>query len=116
MDRGFCTTGLWKYSRHPNFAAEQSIWVILYAWGCYQSQTYYNWTAGGMISYLLVFQGSTPITEYISSSKYPEYAQYKKKVGRFLPSIFGGWNEAQAEQTAAKANASNEKKGASKKS
>lgn len=25
--RGFVTRGLWRYSRHPNFACEQSFWV-----------------------------------------------------------------------------------------
>ena len=25
--RGFCTRGLWSWSRHPNFLAEQSFWV-----------------------------------------------------------------------------------------
>lgn len=25
--RGFITRGLWRYSRHPNFACEQSFWV-----------------------------------------------------------------------------------------
>ena len=51
-----------------------------------------------MISYSLVFQGSTPITEWISGSKYPEYALYKERVGRFLPSLGKGWDEDEMEQ------------------
>ena len=27
--RGFVTRGLWRYSRHPNFACEQSFWVCV---------------------------------------------------------------------------------------
>ena len=26
-ERGFCTKGLWAFSRHPNFACEQAFWV-----------------------------------------------------------------------------------------
>lgn len=55
-----------------------------------------------MISYLLVFQGSTPITEWISGSKYPEYKQYKKRVGRFLPSLGYRWNEEEMAQLGTK--------------
>jgi len=29
--RGFVTSGLWAYSRHPNFACEQFTWWVLYA-------------------------------------------------------------------------------------
>ena len=103
MDRGFVTTGLWRWSRHPNFAAEQTIWVVLYAWACYQTSTYYNWTCAGMIAYLLVFQGSTPITEWVSSSKYPEYKLYQERVGRFLPSFGKGWDEEEMKELAPKA-------------
>lgn len=85
LDRGFNTTGLWAYSRHPNFAAEQSVWVTLYAWSVWSSKTYYNWTIAGAISYLLLFQGSTWLTELISARKYPEYTKYQKVVGKFLP-------------------------------
>lgn len=101
MDRGFNTTGLWKWSRHPNFAAEQTIWVVLYAWGCYSTGTYYNWTFAGMISYLLVFAGSTPITEWISSGKYPEYQLYQRWVGKFLP-LGPGWKEDEAQKVGPK--------------
>jgi len=30
LRRGFCTQGLWAWSRHPNFACEQTTWFILY--------------------------------------------------------------------------------------
>ena len=102
MDRGFNTSGLWRFSRHPNFAAEQTIWVILYIWGCYRSGTYLNWTVCGMVSYLLVFQGSTPITEFISEGKYPEYKFYQQRVGRFLPNLGKGWDESEMEKLAPK--------------
>lgn len=100
MDRGFNTTGLWRYSRHPNFAAEQAIWVILYLWGCVSAGgVWWNWTAAGVIGYLGVFAGSTPITEWISQGKYPEYKVYKERVGRFVPSLFFGksWDEKEME-------------------
>ncbi|GAA5829032.1 hypothetical protein JCM3766R1_003911 [Sporobolomyces carnicolor] len=31
IERGFVTGGLWSWSRHPNFACEQTTWYILYA-------------------------------------------------------------------------------------
>ncbi|KAF2149743.1 DUF1295-domain-containing protein [Myriangium duriaei CBS 260.36] len=89
LDRGFNTLGLWQYSRHPNFAAEQAIWAVIYEWGCFQSGSIVNWTAFGAFFYLAVFQGSTPITENISSQKYPEYKEYKRYVGRFVPKLLG---------------------------
>ncbi|KAF7187422.1 Uncharacterized protein HII31_11311 [Pseudocercospora fuligena] len=99
MDRGFVTTGLWKYSRHPNFAAEQSIWILLYQWACYESHTFWNWTCVGVIAYVGVFLGSTPITERISAGKYPEYRIYQERVGRFVPMLIGkGWDEEEMER------------------
>ncbi|KAF2432032.1 DUF1295-domain-containing protein [Tothia fuscella] len=87
LDRGFVVNGLWSWSRHPNFAAEQAIWVILYQWGCYATNTLFNWTFAGALSYLLLFQGSTWLTELITAKKYPEYKEYQRLVGRFLPKL-----------------------------
>lgn len=89
LDRGFITSGLWAYSRHPNFAAEQLIWFMLYQWSCYAGKVLYSWTGLAALSLACLFQGSTWITELISSGKYPEYAEYQRQVGTFLPaSIF----------------------------
>ena len=90
LERGFNTTGLWAYSRHPNFAAEQSVWVLLYGWSCWVTQTYYNWSIVGAVAYLILFQASTWFTELVSAKKYPEYEEYQKRVGKFLPKLPGG--------------------------
>lgn len=85
LDRGFVTTGLWGYSRHPNFAAEQSIWLFLYQWSCYATKSLYSWTAVGPSFLVMIFQSSTWLTELITSGKYPEYADYQDAVGMFFP-------------------------------
>jgi len=87
LDRGFIVTGLWCLSRHPNFLAEQAIWAGLYQWTCIITGTVYNWTGIGALSYLILFQASTWFTELISARKYPEYAEYQKRVGKFLPKL-----------------------------
>ncbi|KAK4157960.1 hypothetical protein C8A00DRAFT_39673 [Chaetomidium leptoderma] len=88
LDRGFITSGLWGFSRHPNFAAEQSIWFLLYQWSCYASKTLYSWAGIGPSFLILLFQGSTWLTELITAGKYPEYPEYQRNVGMFAPSGF----------------------------
>lgn len=91
LDLGFITSGLWAYSRHPNFAAEQAIWFFVYHWGTYASRSLYNWTLTGPCVLFMVFQGSTWLTEVISSSKYPEYSEYQRQVGMFVPMGFSSF-------------------------
>jgi steroid 5-alpha reductase family enzyme len=95
LDRGFIITGLWSWSRHPNFAGEQAFWLTLYQWACYATDTLYNWTMVGGLAYLVLFQASTWFTELISSRKYPEYEEYQARVGKFVPRLGtepkGGW-------------------------
>ncbi|KAJ4360945.1 uncharacterized protein N0V89_001514 [Didymosphaeria variabile] len=87
LDRGFNTSGLWAWSRHPNFAAEQGVWLALYQWSCSESETFVNWCFGAALSYLILFQASTWLTELLSAQKYPEYKIYRERVGRFLPKV-----------------------------
>ncbi|KAF1834802.1 DUF1295-domain-containing protein [Decorospora gaudefroyi] len=85
LDRGFNTAGLFAWSRHPNFAAEQTFWVCLYQWSCLETTTYLNWAGAGAFGYLILFQASTWLTELLSAGKYPEYKVYQERVGKFLP-------------------------------
>jgi steroid 5-alpha reductase family enzyme len=85
FERGFRTTGLFAYSRKPNYATEQAHWGVLYAWSCVTSGTWYNWTGIGFAAYLALFQASTWLTELLSEQKYPDYKDYRRQVGKFIP-------------------------------
>ena len=87
LNRGFVVTGLWSWCRHPNFAAEQAIWLTFYLWACYDTGTYFNWSGIGVVGLVLIFQGSTRLTEEISASKYPEYKEYQARVAKFIPRL-----------------------------
>lgn len=86
-NKGFNTFGLWNFSRHPNYLGEQMIWVSFYLFSMAAGVGYFNWTAIGAILLIVLFLGSSTFGENISSSKYPEYITYKKKVSRFIPWI-----------------------------
>lgn len=87
LKKGFLAEGLWRYARHPNFASEQGIWISFYFFGVAASGEWINLTAAGCLLLLLLFMGSTQLTEGISSRKYPEYSQYRKEVPKFIPRI-----------------------------
>ena len=88
INKGFMTEGAWKYVRHPNFVSEQLIWISFYLFGVAASGQWINYTLAGPVLLVLLFAGSSRLTESISSRKYPEYAVYKKKVPRFIPLKF----------------------------
>ena len=104
LERGFLVRGLWAWSRHPNFAAEQGFWITLYVWAAYVSESYLNWTIIGAVGYVSLFQGSTWFTEVITGGKYPDYKVYQKHVGMLLPNPFklsqgDIWKTPQSEKT-----------------
>ena len=82
---GFVSTGLWGIVRHPNYAMEQSIWVIFYLFSVNATGQWINWTIGGCILLLILFKGSSDFSEELSATKYTGYADYQKRVPRFIP-------------------------------
>jgi steroid 5-alpha reductase family enzyme len=90
LKKGFLTEGLWKYARHPNFTSEQAIWICFYFFGVAASGLWINITLAGSLMLILIFIGSSRLTESISSNKYPEYAAYQKDVPKFIPRALGG--------------------------
>lgn len=82
---GFVSTGLWSIVRHPNYAMEQSIWVIFYLFSVNATGQWVNWTIGGCVLLLILFKGSSDFSEELSAGKYPAYKDYQKRVPRFIP-------------------------------
>jgi steroid 5-alpha reductase family enzyme len=85
FQKGFLDKGLWTYSRHPNYFAEQAIWICFYFFSVAASGQCFNWSIAGCMLLIVLFQGSSTFSEEISSGKYPEYREYQKKARRFLP-------------------------------
>jgi steroid 5-alpha reductase family enzyme len=88
LSKGFMVDGFWKYVRHPNFAAEQGVWISFYFFGAAASAQWLNLTAAGAGLLVLLFIGSSEMTERISMSKYPEYSMYRQSIPKFIPRIF----------------------------
>ena len=98
LRRGFLTRGLFAISRHPNFFCEQAIWVCFYTLGAAAAGApsapgggnewgggWLNPSALGAVLLVLLFQGSTAFTEWITLRKYPHYAQFQQTTSRLMP-------------------------------
>lgn len=84
-NKGFNTTGLWSRSRHPNYFAEQAIWLCFYVFSIGAGIGLFNWSIIGALLLVVLFLGSSALAEEISSGKYPQYENYVKSVSRFFP-------------------------------
>ncbi len=81
---GFIHDGIWSHSRHPNYLAEQSIWVVFFLFAVTATHEV-GWTVVGAVLLLALFQGSSRMSEWISAQRYPDYATYQRHVPRFVP-------------------------------
>lgn len=82
---GVLTTGLYRYSRHPNYFAEIAQWWVVYTFAVIAAGTPALWTASGAIGLTALFIGSTAFTEQISASRHPAYAEYRRRTSPFVP-------------------------------
>ncbi|PPQ73609.1 hypothetical protein CVT25_005591 [Psilocybe cyanescens] len=112
-ERGFITRGLWRHSRHPNFACEQSFWCLITLFPLISPSSPISklsspssifdalvnqdlnklrtillpllWYFMPAIGLSILGLSSTLYTEQITSSKYEAYAAYQRRVGMFTP-------------------------------
>ncbi len=81
----FVTTGLWRFSRHPNFFCEQAMWWTLCLFAIASGASWMDWIWLGAIVLTALFQGSTGFTEELTLKKYPRYAEYQRTTSRLIP-------------------------------
>ncbi|HUY43493.1 MAG TPA: DUF1295 domain-containing protein [Acidimicrobiales bacterium] len=81
----FLQSGLFRYSRHPNYFFEIAQWWVVFAFAVVASGSLWQSTVLGAVLLTLLFVGSTRFTEEITLSRYPEYADYQRRTPPVIP-------------------------------
>ncbi|WP_106394804.1 DUF1295 domain-containing protein [Enhygromyxa salina] len=80
----FLTSGLFRYSRHPNFFAEQGMWWVVALFALAAGARDWAVIFAGPVILVALFQGSTAFTEALSLRKYPSYADYQRSTSKLI--------------------------------
>ncbi len=76
--------GVWKYSRHPNYLGEISIWFGLAFTLILSHFNYWYFVVGAIINLLMFIFISIPMEERHFKEYKPDYEQYKKETHMLL--------------------------------
>jgi steroid 5-alpha reductase family enzyme len=79
MDRG-----LWRYSRHPNYFGEVTMWWALYVLALSVPWGWISIIGPLTITATILFVSGVPMTEKLMESN-PAFAVYKKRTSVFIP-------------------------------
>lgn len=81
-----CQTGLWRYSRHPNYFFEWVIWVAFFVFACGSP---WGWVTFFcpliMLHFLLNVTGVPPAEEQSLKSRGDAYREYQRTTSVFVP-------------------------------
>lgn len=81
-----CTVGPWKYSRHPNYFGEITLWYGIFL-TCFNSD--YWWTLiGPVVIHFFIIKVSGIAFLKDRMKKYPDYAGYFAKTNALIPNFF----------------------------
>ena len=81
----FLQSGLFRFSRHPNYFFELAQWWVVFLFGAVAGRSVLEWTVIGPFLLTLLFVGSTRFTEKISLSRYPEYELFQRSTSAVVP-------------------------------
>jgi steroid 5-alpha reductase family enzyme len=78
------TTGVWRYTRHPNYFGDSAQW-----WGFYiialSSGAWWTIISPILMTYLLVKVSGVAMLERTLKNTKPEYEDYAQKTNAFIP-------------------------------
>jgi steroid 5-alpha reductase family enzyme len=84
-------TGIWKYSRHPNYFGEIVVWIGVYLFtypALVGSDKLVGLASPIFITLLLLFASGVPVLEKSADKRWgdlPEYRHYKKRTSLLIP-------------------------------
>lgn len=79
LDKGF-----WKYTRHPNYFGDSSVWWA-YALFSIAAGSYWPIAGSVLMTLLIIKVSGVALLEKTLSSKKPEYQEYIRKTSAFIP-------------------------------
>lgn len=79
------TKGLWAWTRHPNYFGDAAVWTGLTFIALESPHGFWTILSPAVMAYFLVKISGKAMTERLMEKKYPDYADYKRRVSGFIP-------------------------------
>ena len=83
--KGTCREGLWKFSRHPNYLGEISVWLGTFLAMLPYAPAKWYLVIGFAAVTVLFLAVSIPLAEKRQLSRRPDYAEYRRTTSCLIP-------------------------------
>ncbi len=77
-------SGLWKYTRHPNYFGEVVLWWGIWVMSLAAAETFFGIIGPLMITFLILFVSGIPMLEK-KMKKHPDFERYRMQTSMFFP-------------------------------
>ena len=77
-------TGLWRYTRHPNYFGDSAVWWG-YALLCLAAGSYWLILGSFLMTLLIIKVSGVALLEKTINNRKPEYQEYARKTSTFIP-------------------------------
>lgn len=78
-------SGLWRYTRHPNYFGEACMWWGLFIIACGASGGWWSFIGPLVLTILLLRFSGVALTEKKMEERHDDYGEYKRRTNAFFP-------------------------------